>query len=447
MEQLKRKIDQFLCDWKNNPNHRPLIVKGARQIGKTFSIETFAEKNYKNVIKINFVFDKQYKTIFDDGYEVDTIIKNISFINPSLRFVPHETLFFFDEIQDCIQVATALKAFAIDNRFDVICSGSLMGIKYHQIESVSVGYKEDYEMYSMNFEEFLWAKGYLDKQIDELYKMMLECQPLPQSIFNALLNNFHDYMVVGGMPHIVDTFIKQKNLSGILTLQKQIITDYEEDIVKYASGLDQGKVLNTYHKIPAFLGKDNKKFQISKISTGARTREYLGSIEWHNRAGIINICYCMDKPELPLKGNYNPKIYKIYFRDTGLLIATLYEEAQDDLRANKNFNTYKCALYENMVGDMLVKEGYDLYFYKNEKSTLEMDFFVRNSDALIPIEVKANDESTPSLNHLIDKKEYSDIHFGIKLAEKNIGFNGKFYTFPYFLAFLLKRFLKEKIIK
>lgn len=444
MELLKRKIDQYLIEWKNNKNKKPLIVKGARQIGKTESIRNFAKTNYKNVIEINFVLQKQFKDIFDDGFEVDTIIKNISLRKPELEFTPKETLIFFDEIQDCINCATSLKAFREDGRYDVICSGSLMGINYNEIESNSVGNKEDYEMYSMDFEEFLWAKGYKEEQIENLYEHMKNLEPYSNTELSVMFENFKEYMIIGGMPAIVNEFVKNKNYSGTLKMQKQILLDYEEDITKYAGGLDHGKILNVYRKIPVFLGKENKKFQISKIETGARNREYLGTIEWLDNAGIINACYCLEQPELPLGGNYNPDNYRIYFRDTGLLIGSLDEEAQEDLRNNKNFNTYKGAIYENIIADMLVKEGYNLYFYKNTKGTIEMDFFIRDKDSLIPVEVKANDGSTISLNKLIEDKKFKDIKYGIKLGYKNIGFNGKFYTFPYFLTFLLKRYLKEK---
>ena len=441
---LKRKVDNFLLSWKNNKAHLPLIIKGARQIGKTDAIEHFAKNNYKSVVEINFALQKQFKSIFDDGFEVDTIIKNISFINPNFEFIPGETLLFFDEIQDCINCATSLKSFRIDGRYDVICSGSLMGINYHEIESNSVGNKQDYEMYSMDFEEFLWAKGYKEEQIEDLYEHMKNCEPLSKLEFDVMLNNFHEYMIVGGMPAIVRTFIENKNYSGILNMQKQIIKDYEEDITKYAHGLDQGKILNVYRKIPVFLGNENKKFQISKVKDGARNREYIGTIEWLDNAGIINISYCLDQISLPLRGNYNPDNYRIYFRDTGLLIGSLDDEVQDDLRSNKNFNTYKGAIYENIVADMLVKSGYSLYFYKNKKGTIKIDFIVRDKDSLIPIEVKAEDGSVISLNNMITSNSFKDIKYGIKLCNKNIGFNGKFYTFPYFLTFLLRDYLKGK---
>lgn len=447
MLRLKRKIDDFLIDWKNNNNKLPLIIKGARQIGKTDAIEFFAKNNYKNIVEINFALQKQYKSIFDDGFDVDTIIKNISLINPNFKFIPGETLIFFDELQDCINAATALKSFNIDKRYDVICSGSLTGINYKEIESNSVGNKQDYEMFSMDFEEFLWAKGYKQEQIEYLYVHMKNNIPFSNLEYDVMLNNFQEYMIVGGMPAIVRTFIENKNYSGILSMQEQIILDYKEDITKYAIGLDQTRILNIYNKIPLFLGNENKKFQISKVEKGARNREYIGTIDWLNNAGIINICYCLEQPELPLKGNYNPDNYRIYFRDTGLLIGSLDEEVQEDLRNNKNFNTYKGAIYENIVADMLVKSGYSLYFYKNEKATIEMDFFIRDTNYLIPIEVKANDNATASLNNLIGNKKYKDIKYGIKLCNKNIGFNGKFYTFPYFLTFLLKRYVREKNIE
>ena len=444
MERLKRKIDKYLIEWKNSSNKLPLIIKGARQIGKTNAIRNFGKNNYKTFIEINFALQPQFKTIFEEGFEVNNIIKNITLKMPEIELNEHNTLIFFDEMQECVSTATSLKAFREDGRYDVICSGSLMGINYNEIESNSVGNKEDYIMRSLDFEEFLWAKGYSNEQIDDLYKHMQELKPLSNMQYDVMMANFKDYMIVGGMPAIVSRFIENKNFSGILKMQQQILLDYEEDITKYAGGLDKTKILNCYRKIPVFLGNENKKFQISKIADGARNREYVGVVEWLANAGIVNISYAMEQASLPLKGNYNPDNYRLYFADTGLLIGSLDEEVQDDLRNNENMNTYKGALYENIVSDMLVKEGYDLYFYRDDSKKIEMDFMVRDKNSLIPIEVKANDNATISLNNLINSNLYKDIKYGIKLCNKNIGFNGKFYTFPYFLTFLLKRYLKEK---
>lgn len=441
---LERKVDDVLLEWKNRQGHKPMIIKGARQIGKTVSITTFAKANYKNFIAINFVEQKKIKSIFDSGYEVDMILKNMSLLDPSLNFVPGETLLFFDELQECPACATALKFFSLDGRFDVVCSGSLMGINYNEIESNAVGFKEDYEMHSMDFEEFLWAKGYSRDFVEDLYRHMADLKPFSQLELETLFELFRDYVVLGGMPDVVQRYISEGNFSGTLNIQRQLLLDYDEDITKYAVGLDKAKIRNVYNHISVFLAKENKRFQISKIAKNARNRDYVGIVEWLSSAGIINPCYCLADVELPLKGNYDAKLYKIYFKDTGLLIASLDEEAQDDLRANKNLGTYKGAIYENIVGDMLVKQGYDLYYYRQDNPALEMNFFVRDADSLIPVEVKAADGTTASLRKLVCGDRYPDIRYGIKLGYKNIGFNGQFYTFPYFLTFLLKRFLRER---
>lgn len=440
---LKRKIDKYLTDWKNRPDKKPLIIKGARQIGKTRSVEWFAGQNYASVIEINFIEQKKYRDIFNDGFEVNAILKNISLLNPELKFIPGDTIFFFDELQACPNCATSLKFFKLDGRFDVICSGSLMGISYNEIESNSVGYKEDYEMHSMDFEEFLWAKGYNDEFTADLFSHMLDVRPLSELQMDTLMNLFRDYVIIGGMPEVVSTYVRNKNFSGTLDIQRQLLKDYEEDITKYVEGLDKAKVKAVYNHISTFLAKENKRFQITKIARNARNRDYMGCVEWLADAGVVNVCYCLNQPELPLKGNYDPKMYKIYFKDTGLLIASLDEEAQEDLRANKNLGTYKGAIYENIVGDMLVKQGYRLFYYHSDRPALEMDFFIRSADSLIPVEVKANDGATASLNRLMNDDKYNDVKYGIKLGYRNIGFNGKFYTFPYFLTFLLKRFVAE----
>ncbi len=445
MRLLRRKIDNYLVEWKNSPDKKPLIVRGARQIGKTESISAFGRANYSNFININFVLQEKFKTIFDDGYEVNQIIKNMTLIDGELSFVTGETLIFFDEMQACPACATSLKAFAIDGRYDVVCSGSLMGINYNEIESVSVGYKQDYKMHGMDFEEFLWARGISEDVIGELYVKMLSVKPLGKVEMDVMMSHFKDYMITGGMPAVVSRFVESGNFAGILEMQRRLLKDYEEDITKYALGLDKGKVKNVYNHISVFLGKENKKFQISKIARGARNRDYVGTVEWLADAGIINVCYCLDNVDIPLKGNYNPSNYKIYYSDTGLLIASLEEEAQEDLRVNRNFNTYKGAIYENIVGDMLVKQGYDLYFYRNEKSTIEMDYMVRDLSSIVPIEVKATNAATRSLNKLVDPDgKFPVVKYGIKFCSQNIGFNGKFYTFPYFLTFLLKKFLRER---
>lgn len=440
---LKRKIDRFLTEWKANPDRKPLIVKGCRQVGKTRSIRHFAKTTkYESFIEINFVKEAKYKNIIVDGYTASSIIKNISLIDPSKKFIDGKTLIFFDEVTEFPEIATSLKFFKEDGRFDVICSGSMLGVNYNKIESNSVGYKTDYEMFSMDFEEFLWAKGYDNDTTESLLSHMRQLKPfstLEMSVYHGL---FLEYVVLGGMPAVVKDYIIKGTFEGSLDTQRQLIADFKEDIRKYAEGLDQTRILNVFNSVASQLAKENKKFQISKIEKGARFRDYRGCAEWLNDAGIVNICYCLNDLELPLSGNCDTDKFKLYFCDTGLLVSLLDEESQDDLRANKNLGVYKGALYENIVGEALVKSGYKLYYYKREDGTLEEDFFIRSSSNLIPVEVKAKSGKSKSLKSLITSKKYPDIEYGFKLSANNIGYSDKIYTFPYFCAFLLKRFMK-----
>ena len=443
MVYFKRKIDGFLADWKNNHSRKPLIVKGARQIGKTESILHFAHENYENVVYINFVLDKKYTTIVNDGYDVETVVKNITLINPSTKFIPDKTLIVFDEIQEYPDIATSLKAFNLDKRYDVICSGSMLGINYRKIHSNSVGSKTDYEMFSMDFEEFLWAKGYEDKAINSILEHMISLTPFSETELSVYKSLFLDYCVLGGMPDVIKGYIKTGTFSQSLEIQGQIRLDYEEDVRKYAEGLDQAKIISVYRSIPAQLAKENKKFQFSIIDKKARSREYTGCIEWLIDAGVVTECNCLNYPELPLKGNVDNSKYKLYYPDTGLLISTLDEEAQEDLRVNKNLGVYKGALYENFVAEAFVKQGLGLFYYKKDNSTLEEDFFVRSKNELIPVEVKSNNDSSKSLNALIKNDRYADIKHGIKLGDFNIGYTNNIYTFPYFCAFMLKAYLHK----
>lgn len=438
---LRRKIDSFLQNWKADEEHKPLIVRGSRQVGKTESINHFARQNYESIIEINFIRDEKYKGIITDGYEAAAIIKNISLIDPAKQFIPGKTLIFFDEITDFPEIATSLKFFHLDGRFDVICSGSMLGINYKRIESNSVGYKTDYHMYSMDFEEFLWARGYDDAAVDGVLQHMLEEKPFSELEMKVWHDLFLDFCVLGGMPAVVAEFIRKGTFEGSLQTQRQLIADYREDIHKYAEGMDQTRITNVFNRIAPQLAKENKKFQISKVAPGARFRDYRGCAEWLADAGMVNICHCLDFPELPLGGNYDPDVFKLYFSDTGLLVAMLDEESQDDLRANKNLGVYKGGLYENIVAEALTKAGCSLYYYRREDSTLEEDFFLRTASDLIPVEVKAKSGRSKSLRTLIDSSHYPDIRYGFKLSMNNIGHENRIYTFPYFCAFLLKRFL------
>ena len=440
---FRRKIDEYLSRWKSDPMHKPLIVKGARQIGKTESITHFAKANYESVIYINFALEKKYMQILADGYDVESVVRNISLVEPSFKFITGKTVIIFDEIQENPDIATTLKSFKIDGNYDVICSGSMLGINYKKIHSNSVGSKTDYKMYSMDFEEFLWAKGYKKEQIDQILMHMVDNKPFNDNELKTFKSLFLDYCVLGGMPDVVKLYIESGTFSGTLDLQEQIRLDYEEDVRKYSEGLDQTKIISVYRSIPAQLAKENKKFQFNKISKNARSREYFGCIEWLIDSGVITACNCLQFPELPLKGNVEESKYKLYYPDTGLLVSALDEEAQEDLRVNKNLGVYKGALYENFVAEAFVKQGLGLFYYKKENSTLEEDFFVRTQNELVPVEVKAGSAQSKSLSSLIKNENYSDILYGIKLGDFNVGYANNIHTFPYFCAFKIKEYLKN----
>lgn len=439
---LKRKIDDYLVEWKADPGHKPLIVRGARQVGKTEAIMQFAVKQYKHVVYVNFVESPFYKGINAEGYAIENIVRLLSRMNPNFCFEQGKTLIFFDEIQEFPEITTALKFFHIDGRFDVICSGSLLGVHYSRIESHSVGYKQDYEMRSFDFEEFLWAHGYAPNVADDMLDHLLSEKPFSSVELERYYSLFTDYIILGGMPAVISEFIRTGTFENTANIQQQLLRDYREDIRKYASGVDKAKILAVFNQVPPQLAKENKKFQLTKVSKHARSRDYFGCVEWLLDSGLLSICYCLHYPELPLKGNYDPSKYKLYLADTGLLLAMLDEEAREDLLRNQNLGVYKGALYENFVAEALSKSGYELFYYRKEDSTMEMDFFVRTADSLIPVEVKAGNAMSKSLRYLVESDKYELIRFGIKLARANVGRSDAFLTIPYFCAFLLKRYLK-----
>ena len=430
---LKRKIDVFLEEWKNR-EHNPLIIKGARQIGKTTSIMEFAKKNYESVIEINFISNPEYIQIFKGGFDVDSVVLELSILNPNLKFITNNTLIFFDEVQEYMDATTSLKFFALDKRFDVICSDSSP-----IVNDASIGFKEDYTMYSLDFEEFLWAKGYEDNIINTLMNNILELKPYSDLVLEKMNSLFMEYILTGGMPKIVSTYISQGNYSGIPDRQKQLYQDYLDDIRKYVEGLNASRVENMYLHVASQLGKENPKFQITKLGHGARAFQYEGCAQWLADAGVVNIGYCLNSLSLPLKGNENPNNYRVYFADTSLLIASMDEESRKDLLVSKNLGVYKGALYENFAAEALMKQGYDLFFFRSEDSRTELDFLIRIKDNIVPIEIKANKGSARSLNTVIDDKKIDEIKYGIKFSNNNIGVSNKVLTLPFFTLFMLKK--------
>ena len=442
---LKRKIDKYLLEWKNNPNHEPLLVYGARQIGKTYSIHNFIINEYENVIEIDFKQQPEYKTIFNEGYEPDKVLKAISTINPALKAVPYKTIIFFDEIQDFPDASTCFKPFKKDGRYDIIASGSMLGVQVKSVNLNPAGYKERYHMFSMDFEEFLWAYGYSDEQIEELYNSLKDLKPLDELTHNTLSRIFKEYIYAGGMPKAVQIFINEKNYFNVFPKHKELVNDYEDDIVQYVEGLDISKVKTIYRSITPQLAKDNHKFQITKLPHKPRSRDYEGVYNWLVDAGIINVSYNLTELNIPLSTYEDNTFYRLYYADHSLFVATIDEESREDLMVNGNMEIYSGALYESLVSSSLVKQDIKPYFYKNQDATIELDFVIRAKNMIIPIEVKKKKGTAKSLRAIIDDKKIP-IKKGIKLSLNNIGYDGDIITIPYFLSFLLKRFIKESDI-
>jgi predicted AAA+ superfamily ATPase len=430
---LKRKITDELLKWKHNKDKLCLLVRGARQVGKTFSIEQFAREQYKHYISINFEENPAYKAIFSGDLDVNTLIKQISLRVPDAQIAPGETLLFLDEIQSCPAARTALKFLAQDRRFDVIASGSLLGINYKEASSYPVGYVETLEMYSLDFEEFLWSNGITPRSIADIQECFSAKQPVPAAMHARMLELFREYIVVGGMPRAVAVFSQTHNFAEVLKIQRNIINDYAEDIIKYAPGSEKTKARACFFSIPKHLSKEYKKFQYSLVEPRGTSRRFGGSLLWLYDAGIVNFCYNLSAPELPLEGNARSDMFKVYMRDTGLLTAMLEDGTQQNI-IDGDLSVYKGALYENIIADIFGKQGKKLYYFERN-SKLEIDFFIRRNGQATAVEVKAADNTkAKSLKTVLDN--YGVVS-GIKLSAKNASSSSRIDSFPLYMAMFL----------
>ena len=430
---LERKIMEDLKKWKKNKNKMCLLVKGARQVGKTFIIDKFAKENYKNYIYINFDENPAYKAIFDGDLDINNLIKQISLRIPNAKLVPNETLIFLDEIQNCPNARTALKFLAIDKRFDVIASGSLLGINYKDVTSYPVGYVEHLEMYSLDFEEFLWANGITRQNISDIREYFDKKETVPTAIHERMMELFKEYIVVGGMPRAVDEFVTNHNFANVIKIQKGIIEDYKDDIAKYAKDSEKAKARACFLSIPKHLSKDYKKFRYGYVEPRATAKKFQGSLMWLYDAGIINFCYNLTIPELPLEGNANSNIFKVYMRDTGLLMAMLEDGSQEDI-IDGNLGIYKGAIYENIIADIFAKSGKKLYYFEHN-SKIEIDFVIRYQKQATAIEVKSADNTKSK--SMLSAIENWNVKHGIKLSTKNIGETNMVDSIPLYMAMFL----------
>lgn len=439
---LKRKVYEVLLDWKENRGKECLLLKGARQIGKTYLVEQFGKNEYESFIEINFLKQPGLKAIFDGELSSEEIYKRISAYIPNVSLVEGKTLIFLDEIQKCANARTALKFLAEDRRFDVIASGSLLGLHYGQdadeevreVSSIPVGYERQITMYSLDFEEFLWAYGYGEKAIEYIKGFFVRKEKVPFEINKKFQDLIKEYVVVGGMPEVVAEFMKNKDFNVAQQTQDKILFDYMDDIALHAKGAEKVKVKACYDSIPRQLAKENKKFKYSDVEKKSTSRKYEDSVHWLRDSNLVYICYNVTEPYVPLMANEKDNEFKLYVNDTGLLCAmygfnTKLAVLNGTLKGNA-----KGGIYENLIAEMLIKKGYGLHYYKKSDSTLEIEFLIEKNGEVVPIEVKAGNNSTASLNNFI--LEF-DPCVAYKLVDGNVGLADNKLTLPHYMALFI----------
>jgi predicted AAA+ superfamily ATPase len=447
---LKRKIESVLTEWKKSKNKKPLVIKGIRQCGKTYIVQKFAKENYENVVYVNFILEPDKKSAFSGSIDVDTIILNLSALIPNSRFIKEKTCIILDEIQECKEARTALKSFQIDGRFDVISTGSLLGVRGYENrrkegqDSIPVGYETIIEMYPLDFEEFLWANGINNKVIDSVKSCFEKETVVPEGIHNAMMELLYRYVIVGGLPEVVNTFLETKNIELTYQLQRNLIAEYEEDMIKYADNFDKVRIRECFESIPKQLAKENKKFQYSVVRKGGRSSQYIGSIQWLEDAGLVKRCYNTQITELPLEGNAIKDCFKLYTTDIGLFVAMLDYGTQADILKG-NLLAYKGSIFENLIADFLCKSGQKLYYFQKE-SGLELDFLVRYKGECVVIEVKAKSGKTKSLKTVLKNKNIYHVNHAIKLGKYNIGREEEMLTIPLYMGFLIQDTLSDVIV-
>lgn len=436
---LKRKIEDVLLRWKQTPERKPLVLKGCRQCGKTFSVLKFAREQYANTVYINFFQDPEYQKIFAGSLDVDHLIMMMSAAGVGAAFEPGKTVIVLDEIQECPEARTALKFFKTDGRFDVIATGSLLGVAGYgkKPQSVPVGYEDIEQMYPLDFEEFLWAAGIDENLIGILKHCQAQEEQVPAALHGRLRELLTQYAVVGGMPEVVEIFFKTRNMASVLGAQKSILASYTDDMCKYAPARDEKCIRDCFNSIPAQLAKSNPKFQYAQVRKGGRSSEFVGILQWMQDAGVIERCFNLLLPELPLSGNADLSNFRVYLSDPGLFAAMLGEGTQFDILSGQLFG-YKGPIFENLVAGMLAKTGRRLYFFEKQQNRLEVDFVIKWKGRTALLEAKASQGKTRSTTTILRHPEKYHVEQAIKLGDYQIGRSGNILTLPMYMTFLLK---------
>ncbi|MCR5517145.1 MAG: ATP-binding protein [Lachnospiraceae bacterium] len=444
---FNRKITDELIRWKNSTGKKKaLVIKGMRQIGKTFIVQAFAKENYENVVYVNFKDNESAKRIFDGDFVVDRITLDLSALISSVHFVPGHTVIIFDEVQECANARASIKAFMLDGRYDIICTGSLLGIKgYNRKKNrgVPTGFEHIVYMKPMDFEEFLWAKGVDEAVLEEVRSCFYEYRPVSETIHLTMLRYFREYMCVGGMPYVVDRFLSTNDMNVVREEQRDILEEFKDDFGKHLDENENeetdlvllGRINRVFDSIPAQLAKENKKFTYATLDKKARSENYLSAIQWLADAGIVNLCYNLSNISLPLEGNKIDNIFKMYMQDSGLFVAML-EEGSAARILSGDLGMYKGAIYENIIADAFSKKSRALYYYHKD-SGLEIDFVTSIDMEPTLIEVKATSGNTKSANTILKNKSQYGVSRCIKLSGNNVGIEGDKITIPYYMVYMI----------
>lgn len=432
---LRRKIYDKLLAWKNNKGKKDaILLRGVRQCGKTYIVREFGKREYKNFIEINFIERPDMQAVFSGNLDVDNMVQQIKLSMPGCQFIPGETLLFLDEIQDVPNARTSLKFWTQDGRFDCIASGSLLGMDYKNEVSIPVGYEQQLIMRTLDFEEFIWALG-AEVNLKEMLAPYVDgAKRVPEAMHNSLNKYLQEYMVVGGLPEVVDTYIATKDFYQVHLLQEKILRDYQDDIAKYALNQDKIKAKQCFLSIPRQLSKENHKFQYSVVEKKATARKFTSSLDWLHNAGLIDFAYNVNSPWFPLKAHVKEDQFRVYLCDIGLLVAMYGYQLKIALLSDALEGPAKGGIYESLVADILAKRGEELYYYKKEDSTLEIEFILERDCKLVPVEVKARKGSTRSLNELL---KMDNIERGYKLTAQNTGVLEKKITLPLYMAAII----------
>lgn len=443
---FKRKIMAEFEAWKNSSGRKKaLVVKGLRQIGKTYSVREFAKANYENIVYVNFKENESAKKIFDADLNVNRIIIDLSALIPGSHFVEGKTVIIFDEIQECANARSSIKPFCEDGRFDIIATGSLLGIKgYNKKKSkgVPTGFERILYMKPMDFEEFLWAKGIGEDVIQYLRECYKNKTPVSAATHQAMLRYFKEYICVGGLPYIVDQFISTNDMNVVWQEQHDIIEEYKDDFGKHLDENENeeidltllARINRVFESIPAQLAKENKKFVFSALEKKGRSENYLPAIQWLCDFGIITLCHNLNNITDPLEGNKIDNIFKIYMQDSGLFISMLDRDCASKILSGE-LGCYKGAIFENIIADCFSKQDRKLYYYHKD-SGLEIDFVSKVNNNISLIEVKATTGNTKSAKTVLKNSQY-DVNVCYKLSESNIVVTEKIISIPYYMAFLL----------